>query len=83
MIIKLKMGETLAYIAKISALSVEKIVEQNGYTPKSGQYFYLDRKNKYIVKENENALTISKKTGLSPKEITDRVTVCGGKIFYY
>lgn len=83
MIIRLKKGETLEYIAKISALDVQKIIEQNGFTPSCGQYFYLDRQNKYIVGASDNVFVISKKTKLTVKEITDRVNVCKGKVFYY
>lgn len=83
MIIRLRKGEKLEYIAKISALSVEKIVEQNGFNPKVGQYFYLDRQNKYVVGASDSVFIIAKKTGLTIKEITDRIVVCKGKIFYY
>lgn len=83
MIVRLQKGETLEYIAKISALDVQKIIEQNGFTPSSGQYFYLDRQNKYIVGAFDNVFVISKKTKLTVKEITDRVNVCKGKVFYY
>lgn len=83
MILKLSEGETLEYIAKISALSVEKIIELNGYRPKENMYFFINRENEYIVKENDTILSISRKTKLSINEINSRGRIIAGKKFYY
>lgn len=83
MIIKLKDGESLNHIAKISGMTVDEIVGINGYLPQSGQYFYIDRKNKYVISLNDTLFTVSHKTHLSFDEILNRTTITPDKVIYY
>ncbi len=83
MIIKLKYGESLNHIAKISGMTIDEIVHINGYLPQSGQYFYIDRKNKYVISAVDTLFSVSHKTHLSYEEILNRTTITAGKIIYY
>ncbi len=83
MILKLKEGETIEYICKISGITVKELEKLNGYLPKVEQYFYIPRKNKYVIKETDSLLTIQRKTKLTFEEILKRVPIEIGKIFYY
>lgn len=83
MILKLKDGESIEFLCKISGTSVDEIKRVNGFLPKSGQYFFIPRNSKYIIKEGDNLLTIQRKTKLSAEEILKRVNIEIGKIFYY
>lgn len=83
MILKLKDGESIEFISKISGTSVDEIKRINGYLPKSGQYFFIPRNNIFIIKECDNLLTIQRKTKLSAEAILKRVNIEIGKIFYF
>lgn len=83
MIIKLKNGESIEYIAKISGMTVDEIVKLNGYLPQTGQYFYIDRKNKYVITAIDTLFSVSHKTHLTYNEIINRTTITPGKVIYY
>ncbi|MBQ7653185.1 MAG: LysM peptidoglycan-binding domain-containing protein [Clostridia bacterium] len=85
MIVKLKKGETLAYIAKSAGLSEKEIEDYNGFEPSENEYFVLPNiKRKYVVKAYESPLSVSRKTGLSVEKINERCGVfTAGKTFYY
>lgn len=57
--------------------------KENGFMPSAEHYFYLPKENVYVIKENDNLLSISRKTKLSYEEILKRVPIEAGKIFYY
>lgn len=83
MILKLKEGESVEYVCKISGITVSDLEKLNGYLPKANQYFYIPKENKYIIKVNDNLLSIQRKTKLSIEDITRRVSIEVGKVFYY
>lgn len=83
MILKLKEGESLEYLCKISGLTPKEVEMENGFMPKSGQYFYLPRENEYIIKESDTLFTLQKKTKLPIEEIIRRVKIEIGKKLYY
>lgn len=83
MIIKLKYGEKIEYIAKISGMTVKEIGRLNGYIPISGQYFYINRSNRYVITAYDTIFSVSHKTHLTYDEILKRTIINQGKVFYY
>lgn len=85
MILRLEVGERIAYKAKQCGVSEQEIEKYNGFLPEEGEYFVVPSvQGKYIVSATDTLFSVSKKTGLTPVEIQNRVVIfCAGKEFYY
>lgn len=83
MILKLREGESIEYVCKVAGIEPAVLEKENGFIPKAGQYFYIPKENVFVIKENDNLFSISKKTKLSYDEILKRIPIEVGKIFYY